>query len=96
MTLAEFSRVLLELPVQATRRGLKLENNDIYDLGVHCLRRGRAQGIRTLQHSSPAPLKNAYFLYFFGGEGSGKLCALWNFLRLTSDPSLGDTMGGAL
>lgn len=44
----------------------------------------------------PPLLKMHIFCIFFGGEGSGKRCALWNFLRLTSDPSLGDTMGGAL
>lgn len=85
MTLTGFSRVSLVVLVQTTHRGLQLENNDIYDLGVHCLRRGCDLRIAASSEAA-APVKNACFLYFFRGEGNGKL---WNFLHLTFDTSLG-------
>lgn len=44
----------------------------------------------------PPMLKMHIFGILFGVEGNGKLCALWNFLRLTSNLSLGQHNGRRL
>lgn len=41
-------------------------------------------------------VKMHIFGILFGVEGNGKLCALWNFLRLTSDLSMGPHNGRRL